>query len=112
MCVLVVGTCLMWNVSASPVSGLPTERHKIRHHIGCNFRSIRDLLRRACAYHSSENQLLRPHADTKDLASISSTGEYHETGRFKQEEELKYIRAILKECCPHDKCPPISKFCR
>lgn len=85
-------------------------------------------MRRACAYHSSENsQLLgldvagHHHNDARNaLSSVTDdSGEIGYPGyhgdysgvRIKKEIELLYIRRILKDCCPNDGCPPLSKFC-
>ena len=102
--------------------------HRARHG-GCNFRIVRDIMRRACAYHSLENSQLfgldelQPPSNGIAGAGVrsSSYGDdgaelySHDTAhgsRAKKEMELLYIRRILKECCPNEGCPPLSKFCR
>ncbi len=96
--------------------------HRARHG-GCNFRVVRDIMRRACAYHSSENsqllglEVLSPtvkRLSTNMLDEVVDLHHHdHQSGsRVKKEIELLYIRRILKECCPNEGCPPLSKFCR
>ena len=113
-------------VSYSVSAGAPDVAKPRVRHAGCNFRFVRELMRRACAYHSSESSQLGRDLETNELpivagfaggqrhhkTSFSIGGEYHEAGRHKIAEELIYIRRILKECCPNQKCPPLSKFCR
>ena len=87
---------------------------------------------RACAYPRSEQALLEgPNREGGSIgnsnsneinrsSSLSSSmmmddQEYHHEhvngGRIKKEIELLYIRRILRECCPNEGCPPLSKFC-
>ena len=95
--------------------------HRARHG-GCNFRIVRDIMRRACAYHTAENSQL---VGTDEMAPsgvgrspmldevVDHHHHDHQSGsRVKKEIELLYIRRILKECCPNEGCPPLSKFCR
>lgn len=88
------------------------------------FYTVRDIMRRACAYHSSEgldfmtngNSLGNELSVRNSLATVDDSAEsypYHDYSgvRIKKEIEQLYIRRILKECCPNDGCPPLSKFC-
>ena len=113
MILLVGDSCMVMGTAAS---------HRARHG-GCNFRIVRDIMRRACAYHSSENsQLLGidelgPASVARSTNMLDEVVDHHhhdhQSGsRVKKEIELLYIRRILKECCPNEGCPPLSKFCR
>lgn len=90
-------------------SGAP---NRLRHGNGsCSFRIVRDIMRRACAYHSlEENALVAPVNPSDRFRDIEET--YIETGRIRKEVELLYIRRILTECCPYQGCPPLSQFCQ
>ncbi len=113
MIVLVGGSCMVMGTAGA---------HRARHG-GCNFRIVRDIMRRACAYHSSENSQLLG-LDELGPTSVGRSSNMldevvdkhhhdHQSGsRVKKEIELLYIRRILKECCPNEGCPPLSKFCR
>jgi len=125
MVIFMVGSCLLIFPSVEAVSR--------PHRAGCNFRVVRDIMRRACAYHSSEQALLTGPNHESGLSTGNSNSneinrssslsssmmmddqEYHHEhvsgGRIKKEIELLYIRRILKECCPNEGCPPLSKFC-
>jgi hypothetical protein len=83
----------------------------------CNFRVVRDIMRRACAYHSSEDsqllglEVLSPTNMLDEVVDLHHHD--HQSGsRVKKEIELLYIRRILNECCPDEGCPPLSEFCR
>ena len=96
-------------IGTGPSSGGP---NRMRHGNGrCSFRIVRDIMRRACAYHSlEENALVDPVRHSDRFMDIEET--YVETGRIRKEVELLYIRRILSECCPYQGCPPLSQFCQ
>ena len=85
---------------------------RMRHGNGrCSFRIVRDIMRRACAYHSLEENGLVDLGGTPDRYWVFEDT-YVDTGRLRKEVELLYIRRILSECCPNQGCPPLSQFCQ
>lgn len=131
LCLLLVGCCCwiqvriftIWAIlliGGSYVVSGTAGAHRARHG-GCNFRIVRDIMRRACAYHSSEKLVgldeLHPSGVGRSPNMLDEVVDHHhhdhQSGsRVKKEIELLYIRRILKECCPNEGCPPLSKFCR